>query len=58
MVLALTGEVYCAHNLLISFFILVSHMPLFVLIPRHCLSYFFGHFLLVLGTFPGVDSVR
>lgn len=65
MVFVLAWEVYCIPHLLISFLILVSHIPLFVLVPGHSLLfYFLAMFLLVLGgmssgghgAFPGVGS--
>lgn len=67
MALTLAREVYCIHNLLISFLILVSHIPFFVLGHSAFLTFLviFVIFLLFLGSmsfgghkaFPRVGSM-
>lgn len=66
MALTLAREMYWIHNLLISFLILVSRIPLFVLVPEHsAFLTFLAIFLLLLGSmsfgghkaFPRVSSM-
>lgn len=42
-VVVLARELYCIHNLLIAFLILVSHIPLFILVSELVLFFLFGH---------------
>lgn len=67
MALTLAREMYCIHDLLISFLILVSHIPLFVLVPGHSVFLtFLIILLLLLGSmslgghkaFPRVGGMR